>query len=95
MRRLIEVRRETHEFAGNRLIGFDSKNPHVLGYLRPGSHSTVLVLINFADTAQQITSEVLSGMNGDATELLSGRRHPHAAELLLAPLAVVWLRYHD
>jgi hypothetical protein len=53
------------------------------------------VLINFADSAQQIASDVLSGMNGDATELLSGRRHPHAAELLLAPMAVVWLRYTD
>lgn len=93
MRRLIQVRRSTPEFAGNKLVGFDAKNPHVLGFLRPGSHSDVLVLINFADTAQQIAAEVLSGMNGDATELLSGRRHPHAAELLLAPMAVVWLRY--
>ena len=95
MRRLIQVRRATSEFAGNELIGFDTKNPHVLGFLRPGAHSNVLVLINFADTAQQIAAEVLSGMNGDATELLSGRRHPHAAELLLAPMAVVWLRYVD
>ena len=95
MRRLIQVRRETHEFAGNRLGGFDSKNPHVLGYLRPGAHSNVLVLINFADTPQPVAAEVLSGMNGDATELLSGRRHPHAAELLLAPMAVVWLRYEE
>ena len=95
MRRLIQVRRTTSEFAGNELVGFDTKNPHVLGYLRPGAHSNVLVLINFADSAQQIASDVLSGMNGDATELLSGRRHPHAAELLLAPMAVVWLRYID
>ena len=95
MRRLIQVRRATSEFAGNELVGFDTKNPHVLGYLRPGAHSNVLVLINFADSAQQIASDVLSGMNGDATELLSGRRHPHAAELLLAPMAVVWLRYID
>jgi amylosucrase len=95
MRRLIQVRRATQEFAGNRLIGFDAKNPHVLGFLRPGADTQVLVLINFADTAQQIAAEVLSGMNGDATELLSGRRHPHAAELLLAPMAVVWLRYQD
>lgn len=93
MRRLIQVRAATEEFAGGELIGFDAKNPHVLGFLRPRAESVVLVLINFADAPQRVAAEVLSGMSGDATELLSGRRHPHSAELLLAPMAVVWLRY--
>lgn len=37
------------EFVGNWLIGFDSKNLYVFGFLCFGVYLMVLVLINFVD----------------------------------------------
>jgi amylosucrase len=93
MRRLIDVRFATPEFAGGDLISFDPKNPHVLGYLRPGDLGDVLCLTNFADDPQTIASEVLSGMVGIGIDLLGGRAVSHTDDLRLAPLEVLWIQW--
>ena len=36
LRHLLEVRRRTPELAGNALITFDTHNPHLVAYQRPG-----------------------------------------------------------
>ena len=47
--------RATPEFAGGRLIPFHTGNPHVLGYQRPGSAGTrILVLANFGDSPPSV-----------------------------------------
>jgi amylosucrase len=93
LRRLIAVRTSTPEFAGNRLVPFDTKNPHVLGYIRPGELGDVLCLTNFADTAQTLPAEVLSGMTGVGTELVTGRAVAHAVDLALEPLGIAWIQW--
>jgi amylosucrase len=93
LRRLIEVRASTPEFAGNELVPFDTKNPNVLGYLRPGPLGDVLCLTNFADTAHTLPAEVLSGMVGVGTELISGRAIFRTEALALEPLDVLWIQW--
>ncbi len=91
--RMLRVRRATSEFAGGRLIGFDTRSAHVLGYQRPGHRSVVLALVNFSEEPQVVAAEVLSGMGGAGVDLLSGGLWPPGHDLELAPLAVVWLRF--
>ncbi|WP_105032843.1 alpha-amylase family protein [Arthrobacter ruber] len=102
--RLIQVRKHTPEFAGGRLVPFHTRNPHVLGYQRPGRpdsrsdsrsdsrESIVVVFANFADTAQEITAETLSGLPESALELITGERELLRPGLTLEPHGVRWYR---
>ena len=92
IRRLIDVRRETPELAGGHLIGFETNNPHVLGYQRPGDTSQVLVLANFADTDQLVSADTLSGLAGTAHELTRGEDVSLRGGLRLRPHEFAWLR---
>ncbi len=93
LRRLIEVRRSTPEFAGGRLIPFHTGNPHVLGYQRAGTAGTrIVVFANFADTAQTITATTLSGLGPSGDDLLDGSLVALTADLVLAPHSFRWLR---
>jgi amylosucrase len=51
----------------------------------------VLVLANFADTAQHVTGETLSGFKPEATALLGGRAISLADGLTLGAQEFVWL----
>jgi amylosucrase len=94
LRRLIETRGSVPEFAGGRLVPFDARNDHVLGYRRPGPPEgpDVVVLANFADTAEAVAATTLSGLPAEALDLVSGRRIALAGGVLLAPHQFVWLR---
>ncbi|TYC99948.1 amylosucrase [Arthrobacter echini] len=93
---LIDVRTQTPEFAGGRLLPFHTNNPHVLGYQRPGlldgEDSTVVAFANVADTAQHLSAETLSGLPETAWELIGGERVFLRTGLRLEPLGVRWLR---
>ncbi|MHA7209007.1 alpha-amylase family protein [Arthrobacter sp. MDT1-65] len=100
LRRLVEVRRQTPEFAGGRLVPFDTNNQHVLGYQRPGPpamqpdgrQSTVVVLANFADTPQDVTAVTLSGLPDTALDLIGGERADLRAGVTIEPHGVRWYR---
>lgn len=92
LQHLITVRRATPEFAGNALIGFDAKNPHIIGYQRPGPRGPVVCLANVADDPQTIDPLTLSGLPGVMTDLLTDTRHDLRAGLTLPAHGVVWLR---
>ncbi|WP_104179230.1 alpha-amylase family protein [Arthrobacter sp. B0490] len=100
LRRLIEVRRQTPEFAGGRLAPFHTHNPHVLGYQRPGRlgdqpdsrASTVVVLANFADTQQDVDAATLSGLPETALDLIGGGRAHLRAGVTIEPHGVRWYR---
>lgn len=89
---LIAVRRATPEFSGGTLIGFDTKNPHVLGYQRPGPAGAIVCFANVADQPQTIAALTLSGLPGTMIDLLTDARHPLRAGLTLPAHGVVWLR---
>jgi amylosucrase len=92
LQHLITVRRATPEFAGNTLIGFDAKNPHIIGYQRPGPRGPVVCLVNVADDSQTIDPLTLSGLPATMTDLLTDARHDLRAGLTLPAHGVVWLR---
>lgn len=92
LQHLITVRRATPEFAGNALIGFDAKNPHIIGYQRPGPRGPVVCFVNVADDPQTIDPLTLSGLPGVMTDLLTDARHDLRAGLTLPAHGVVWLR---
>ncbi|MBM3714594.1 MAG: amylosucrase [Actinobacteria bacterium] len=90
--RLIAVRRETPEFAGNTLIGFGTPVASVVGFLRPGVGSAVLVLANVADGAVHVDALTLSGLEPDAVDLVSGEEVGVAGGLDIPAHGVLWLR---
>jgi amylosucrase len=93
LRRLIKVRSHTDEFAGGVLLGFHTHNRHVLGYQRPGSSSTVLVLANFADTAQWVSADTLSGLGAFAHELIADEPVDTTGGVFIEAHGVRWLRF--
>jgi amylosucrase len=91
LRRLVQLRASLPCFAGNRLIAFWSKNPHVLGFMRPAEHGCVLVLANFSEQAQRVEAHVLSGMPAAAEELVGAVHADLRRPLELAPYQLLWL----
>ena len=92
LRRMIEVRAETPELAGTRLIGFRTNTPGVLGYQRPGGGTLVLALANFSDGPQQLPAVTFSGFRSAAVDLVTGAMHSLADGVTLAPHQYAWLR---
>ncbi len=96
LRRLIEVRRRTPELAGNTLVGFDAKNPHLVAYQRPGHvdgrPTVVLVVANMADDAQGVDALTLSGLPRTAEDLVDGGVVDLRGGLTVPAHGVVWLR---
>lgn len=90
--RLIAVRRDTPELAGNTLVPFDAHVSSVVGFTRPGDGTAVLVLANVGDHAVFVDAPTLSGLAPDATDLISGDAVGLAGGLDLPPHGVVWLR---
>lgn len=91
LRRLVTLRSAVPEFAGGRLVGFRAKNPHVLGFTRPGPAGGILVLANFSEQAQTVAAEVFSAQPASARDLIGGDRLPLHGGLSLAPYQTVWL----
>ena len=91
LRRLIAERAATPEFSGGHLTGFRSKNPGVLGFIRPGVQGSILVLANFSERVQAVAAEVLSAMPARVVDLVSGTHHDLRTGLSLAPYQMVWL----
>ncbi|GAA2720794.1 amylosucrase [Cellulomonas aerilata] len=96
LRRLVDVRRATPELAGNTLVTFDTHNPHLVAYQRPGRHdgrrTVVLVVANVADDGQTVDARTLSGLPPVAEDLLTGGEVRIGDGLTLPPHGVVWLR---
>ncbi len=92
LQQLIAIRRRTDEFAGNALVGFDAKNPHVLAYQRPGAASTVVCLANVADEPQTVDAVTLSGLPATAVDLIGGGELDLRRDLVVSAHGVVWMR---
>lgn len=94
MRRMLDLRKTHAEFAGGALVSFDTNNPHVLGYQRPGSDpdSTILVLANFGDSGQLVSPLTLSGMPRYCIDLVSGARRDLHDGIALGPKRFAWLQ---
>ncbi|MBC7292315.1 MAG: amylosucrase, partial [Actinotalea sp.] len=97
LRHLLEVRRATPELAGNTLIAFDAKNPHLVAYQRPGRDedgrgTLVLCVANVSDHVQVVDPWTLSGMPRHAADLLAGGTVDLREGLPVPAHGVRWLR---
>ena len=91
LKRLTQVRAATDAFAGGQLFAFWSKNPAVLGFMRPAAKGSVLVLANFSEYPQSVQAEVLSAMPARAVDLISGAGVNLRQAAPLAPYQTLWL----
>lgn len=71
----------------------DTGNPHLFGYLRAHADQRLLVVANFAETAQRMEARFIQpwGQNGDALDHLTGETVSLADGLLLDHHRAVWL----
>jgi amylosucrase len=92
MTRLIAVRKDTPEFAGNALIPFETGHESVLGYQRPGQSTLVLVLANFGDHSTHISATTLSGFTPRARDLIADKEVRLVDGITLSGGEFVWLR---
>lgn len=92
LRRLIDIRSATTEFAGTGLVGFATHNDRVLGYQRPGERATIIVLANFGDGREQVDALTLSGIEPGCFDLVTGAQFDLTGGIDLAPGQFVWLR---
>ena len=92
LRRMIMVRAASPELAGTRLIDFSTGNRSVLGYQRPGKHSTILVLANFSDEPQSVSPTTLSGFAPDVVDILTETALRLDGGITLNPRGYLWLR---
>ncbi len=90
--KLVSVRQQSPEFAGNALIGFRTPHASVVGYQRPGADATVLVLANVGDAEVQIDQLTLSGFEREAFDLVHDSDIDLADGIVLRPHGFVWLR---
>ena len=90
--KLISVRQQAPEFAGNDLLPFHTPHPSVVGYQRPSGGTVVLVLANVGDAEVHIDPLTLSGFARDAFDLVHDSRIDLDEGLDLPPHGFVWLR---
>jgi glycosidase len=85
VRKLIEIRRSTPAFANGQSQFFNTRNEHVLGYVRGGR---ILVLANFSETEE---SARVGWMPANPVDLITGEPVEPHKPVTLGPYQFVWL----
>lgn len=88
LRHMIAIRQENLRFDGGRLVTFDTKNKHIIGYIR---NNALLVFGNFSEHPQTISAHTLQAMPFQARDLISGSTVKLNEDLTLQPYQVLWL----
>jgi amylosucrase len=93
---LIQLRRQTPAFDVGKMVFFDSENKHILGYTCNGE---VLVLANFSEYAQYVSTDVLkrhwSPSASAITDLITWSDVNLSGWLKLEPYQFMWLTGRD
>ncbi|MBF4562090.1 alpha-amylase family protein [Microbacterium sp. VKM Ac-2870] len=90
--KLISVRQQSPELAGNTLMPFHTPHAAVIGYQRPGAPSRLLVLANVGDAEVAIDPLTFSGFERIGFDLVHDTAHDLDEGLILPPHGFVWLR---
>lgn len=90
---MIAARQAAAALAVGELVVFDTRDPHLLGYLRGSGDERVLCLANYSP--REATCEAVRFCAGPActAELLSGRKQALSEGLRPPAYGVAWLRY--
>ena len=94
LRNLIHRRKNEPLFSGDLPIFIDCGNPHVFGYVRRAGHRQIVLLNNFSDFEQTISSNALrlSGLGSEFFDILSDEKYSLEENLTLKPFQFLWLR---
>lgn len=90
--KLISVRRQSPELAGNALLPFHTPHAAVVGYQRPGAETRMLVLANVGDAEVTIDPLTLSGFERTAFDPVHDVEVDLDEGVALRPHGFVWLR---
>jgi len=90
--KLISVRRQSPELAGNALIPFHTPHAAIIGFQRPGEDTRLLVLANVGDAEISIDPRTFSGFERSAFDLVHDAPRDLDDGLDLPPRGFVWLR---
>jgi amylosucrase len=93
LKRLIAARQQSPEMGGPEITPFGTDNPHVLGYLRGQYPHQLLVLANFADTAQTLPPSVFSACDPNTHDQITGARVDLSQALSLPAYGQSWIRF--
>lgn len=93
LRRLIVLRKTHPVFGGHQMQVVDTRNDHVLGYVRTNGGERVLVLANFSEEEQVVAANQLRlyGLSYTYTDLITGESIP-LDDLTLGPYRFVCLQ---
>ena len=88
---MIVLRKRLSALQGGQLDAFWTHNPSVLGYLREGTTSRLLVLGNFSEIEQNVDAAVLGAMPDTAIDFISSITFDLRRGVRLAPYQMLWL----
>lgn len=89
---LIQLGKNTPEFAGGHAVGFYTGNKQVLGYQRMSSQGTVLCLVNFSDHPEWVGRDRFMARPEEVKELITGNMiNVRSKGLQLRPYQYAWL----
>lgn len=91
--RLIRMRQQTRAFDRAETEFVETGNPHVLGYFRNSTDSSVLVLANFTERQQSLEGRQLRllGLRKTVIDIMSGRTVTATQELMVEPYQMLVL----
>jgi len=93
LKHMIDIRKKTPAFGQNTMLVLDSRNTHVLAYIKEKSFNRVLVLANFSEFEQEIYPEVLgvSGKGLTFRELITDKNINAETKVTLSGYQTMWL----
>jgi amylosucrase len=92
LQRLIRMRGQNPVFAGQEMQVINTRNPHVLGYVRLHKGQRVLIFANFSEEPQPLSGNLLRlyGVGNQLTDMLTGNAVP-VQDWNIQPLEMVCL----
>lgn len=94
LRHLIRLRKTTPAISRGMPEFIQTGNPHVFAYVRGSGEEQVLILNNFSDDAQKLSSEVLQSFSSShkLIDKVSGKTFDAKITMVLEPFQYVWLQ---
>ena len=91
--RLIALRKSLPALSGLQMNLIESDNRHVLGYIRSGHGSRLMVIANFSEFPQNVSGNALrtAGLGRFFKDHISNQTIATSEEVHLAPYQVLWL----